>query len=104
VVPAIGSRANAKILTARPAGLRHLPLQDDLVYYHGQPVAMVLAVMGGDARRRAGRNNRSQALTAAIRREHRNPSAAMRTLVRYSRAAPGGGMFIAALAEGGVRG
>jgi hypothetical protein len=45
MVPAIGSRANAKILTARPAGLRYLPLQDDLVYHHRQPAAMVLAVM-----------------------------------------------------------
>jgi hypothetical protein len=38
---------------------------------------------------------------------HRNPNAAMRTLVRYSRVAPGGtpgGMLTAASAGGGVRG
>jgi hypothetical protein len=39
---------------------------------------------------------------------HRDPNAAMRTLVRYSRAAPvgtpGGSMLTAASAEGGVRG
>jgi hypothetical protein len=88
MVPAIGSRANAKILTARPAGLRHLPLQDDLVYYHGQPVAMGPRRDGGDARRRAGGNNLPRArLDSAIRTRHRNPNAAMRTLVRCSRAA-----------------
>jgi hypothetical protein len=87
MVPAIGSRANAKILTARPAGLRYLPLQDDLVYYHGPAGSHGPRRDGGDARGRAGGNNRAHALTAAIRRGHRNPNAAMRTLVRCSRAA-----------------
>jgi hypothetical protein len=50
----------------------------------------------------------ARVLTAAIRTGIVIPNAAMRTLVRYSRAAPvgtpGGSMLTAASAEGGVRG
>jgi hypothetical protein len=80
------SRAHRFFATARwsadAVGLVVLGLVTGWLIPAGAPVV-------GDARRRAGGNNPllAHALTAAIRTGHRNPNAAMRTLVRYSRAA-----------------